>query len=137
MEEVVRELYEKIQSHIRELERAFSDTLDKLDVTNFNNYIHSKRVAVVLFTAKWCNPCRLYLPIVRRIARRWSKKYSDIGFGFVDTDESPSIADRYSIQNLPSIIIYVRGKPVELVEGLVKESDLQGRLEAILSKIGE
>ena len=135
MEEITRELYEKIQLRIKNIEKVFSEVLEELSASNFSDYIHSRRVAIILFTAKWCNPCRLYLPIVRRVARRIAEKYTDAGFGLVDTDENPSIADRYSIQNLPSVVIYVRGRPIELVEGLVKEEDLRKRIEAILSEV--
>jgi len=71
--------------------------------------------AVIDFWAEWCPPCFLISPIIEEMAR----DYPDVGFGKLNYDEGQDIAYSLGVMNLPTILMFKHGKPVDGVIGAV------------------
>ena len=80
---------------------------------------------LVDFWAPWCGPCRMQTPILERIAQ------SDISakIAKVNTDESPSIAQKYNISSIPTLILFKEGIEVERMVGVQPEDVLKKKLK--------
>ncbi|KAF5949725.1 hypothetical protein HYC85_011718 [Camellia sinensis] len=84
---------------------------------------------LVEFWAPWCGPCRMIHPVIDQLAKEYSGKLKCYK---VNTDESPSIATRYGIRSIPTVIIFKNGEKKDTVIGAVPKSTLTTSIEKFL-----
>ncbi len=124
-----------VEKKIKELERQLGDPLIYADKSNFNNILESSKVVVVEFSAPWCNPCKAYTPVFKRVARRLSNPEKGIVFVYVDTDKASEIADAYNVDNIPTTIIFVNGHVADVIVGATPEAKLEERVKSITREV--
>ena len=78
---------------------------------------------LVDFWAPWCGPCRMQGPILEKVAPSVKAKIVK-----VNTDESPDIAEKYSISSIPTLIIFEKGQVLEKLVGVQPEPVLIQKL---------
>ena len=105
--------------------------LKNLNDENFQREISQHNVAIVDFYASWCGSCRLFAPVFEKVALQ----NPDLAFFKVDGDEYPSTREGLSIDNLPFVAIYEKGKPVGGMN-LSKEENLIDLIGKIRKKMG-
>lgn len=91
-----------------------SKNITILTTDNFNAET-AKGVVLVDFWATWCMPCKAMAPVIEEIAGQTAGK---IKVGKVDIDVNGPLAYQFSIQAIPTIIIFKDGKAVETLVGL-------------------
>jgi len=91
--------------------------------------LHSEQPVFVDFYATWCGPCQLMAPVVEELAVEYKNK---IRFVRVDIDNNPSLADRYQIQSIPSLVIFSDGKIVDGALGVTEEAVLRDKLDRVI-----
>ena len=107
-------------------------TVKPLVVTELNfesEVLKSAVPAVVDFWAEWGGPCRMIAPAVEEIAQQYSDK---IKVCKVNVDENQSLASRYGIRSIPSLLIFKGGIVVNQVIGAVPKGELVKRIDAVL-----
>ncbi|HIP66458.1 MAG TPA: thioredoxin [Pyrodictium sp.] len=134
--QVVKRLEDLITKIVDHIEKTYRTALIQLDSNSFDNFIKNAPIAIVLFAAHWCKPCTALLPIYEKIALRLSNR-RDVRFGIIDVDRDPAIADRYGINDIPAILVYVHGNVVDAIIGLHKVDDIEKRLEKIVNTYSE
>ena len=85
-----------------------------LDEEGFDEFIGSHDLVLVDFWAEWCGPCHMIAPILEEIARDYAGK---LVVAKVDVDRNQGIAMRFGIMSIPTLILFKRGKPVEIMIG--------------------
>ena len=80
---------------------------------------------VVDFWAAWCAPCRAMEPIMEEIASEQAGKLKVVK---LNVDDSSSVATRFRVQSLPTLILFLNGRPVDRVAGLLSKDKLMARL---------
>jgi thioredoxin 1 len=94
------------------------------------NEIISEGVTLVDFWATWCPPCRIQNPIIEQVAI----EMGDIAkIAKLDVDHNPNSARANSVQNIPTLIIFKDGKPVQRFVGVQQKETL---IAAIRNHIG-
>jgi len=127
----IKKLEDLIVRVVNHIEKVYGTTVTQLDSNSFDDFIRDTPIAIVLFAAHWCKPCVALLPVYERIALQLSSnKY--VRFGLVDVDSDPAIADRYGINDIPAILVYVHGNVVDAIIGLHKIDDIKKRLKKII-----
>ncbi len=96
----------------------------KLNQNNFNSSIASG-TALVDFYADWCGPCRAMSPIVDKIA----EERADITVGKVNIGDENSLAMKYRVMSIPTLIIFKDGKEMSRIIGARPKA-------AILAQLG-
>lgn len=69
--------------------------------------LESSTPVLVDFFATWCGPCRMLAPVLEEIAEELSGK---IAVYSLDIDQSPDIAQRYSVMSVPTLILFEGGQ---------------------------
>lgn len=62
---------------------------------------------VVDFYADWCQPCKMMAPLLDQLA---SDMRGSLLVAKLDTDSNPTMAVRYGIRGIPTLIIFREGK---------------------------
>ena len=95
--------------------------LKKLNTQNFDNEVlNNNGVALVDFYADWCGPCKMVAPIVNEIAN----ERSDITVGKVNVDENNSLAIKYGVVSIPTLIVFKDGKEQTRIVGYRPKEDI-------------
>lgn len=79
---------------------------------SFDSTINGADLVLVDFWAEWCGPCKKMLPILEELD-------SELGFSVVklNVDENPVKTAEYSINSIPTMVLFKGGKPVHTIIG--------------------
>ena len=93
---------------------------------NFETEVAASAVPVLLdFWASWCGPCRMLSPVVDELAEKYDGK---VKFGKVNVDEQPRLAMNYSVESIPTLLLFKDGRPVDKSVGVVPKSSIEQML---------
>jgi thioredoxin 1 len=93
-----------------------SDAVMTLNDANFEEMIlQTELPALVDLWAPWCAPCRMIAPVVEEIAVDYDGKAV---IGKLNVDESPSIASRYGVTSIPTLIFFKGGEAKDQMVGV-------------------
>jgi len=96
---------------------------------NFEELTNTDKPVMVDFWAEWCGPCRLVGPHVEAIAEEYDGKAV---VGKVNVDNNPTIAAKFGVRNIPTIVVLKNGEVVDKVVGAVPKETLAEKLQAAL-----
>ena len=80
---------------------------------------------LVDFTATWCGPCKQLDPIIQQLARDWNGKMQVFK---LDVDENPGITIQFQVMGVPTVMLFVNGKPVERFSGYQPKDRILSKL---------
>ncbi len=93
---------------------------------NFQSEVLNSATPVLIdFWAVWCGPCKAIAPVVDEIARDYEGK---LKVGKLDVDSNPEVPMRYGIRNIPTLMVFKEGKPVEQIIGAIPKRNLIERV---------
>lgn len=89
---------------------------------NFEQEVMSESGLVVIdFWAPWCGPCKMLTPIFEELNNEYGDK---VIFGKVNVDENPSIANKFRIASIPTLIFMKDGKVLENLVGFRPKQEI-------------
>jgi thioredoxin 1 len=105
-----------------------------LEVTekNITEVLNSNEITLLQFSAEWCGPCKTLTPIIEELSEDNTSK-TNVGIGKVNVDESGEVAKSYGIRNIPTLLLFKDGEISERMVGIVSKSDLQKKIDTLLS----
>ncbi|MEA3298002.1 MAG: thioredoxin [Chloroflexota bacterium] len=94
-----------------------------------NNILKSGIPVLVDFWANWCSPCLAAEPMLEELSREYRGRAK---FTKVNVEENTSIAARYGVSSLPSMLIFKNGQPVRQIVGLKTKAGIRKTLDSVL-----
>ncbi len=88
---------------------------------NFDDVVLKAKVPVMVdFWAAWCGPCKMLSPIVDSVA----EERDDVLVCKVNIDEESSLAEKFMIMSIPTIVVFKNGEIYKKSVGVVSKSEL-------------
>lgn len=88
----------------------------------FADIINSPTPTLVDFSAEWCGPCKMMKPILDELKNEIGTQAHILK---VDVDKNPRAAAAYSIQGVPTLILFRNGKILWRQSGVVSAKKLK------------
>ena len=89
--------------------------ITKVDEANFKTEVLDASLPVLVdFTAVWCGPCKMLDPVVRQLAQDWDGRVKVVK---LDIDENQNLTMQYQVMGVPTLMLFVKGQPVQRVSG--------------------
>ncbi|MCR5287445.1 MAG: thioredoxin [Saccharofermentans sp.] len=95
-----------------------------LTVDNFKTEVLESDMPVLVdFWAPWCGPCKMLGPVISQIAEEYDGK---VKVGKVNVDEEDELAAEYSVQSIPTVLLFKGGEVVEQSLGFKPKAFFEG-----------
>ena len=93
-----------------------------LNQTLFERHISRNDIPILVdFWAEWCGPCKMMAPHFESAASLLEPKVRLVK---VNTETEPALAARYTIQSIPTLILFFHGKEVARSAGAMGAQDM-------------
>ena len=91
--------------------------------------ISADKLAIVDFYATWCAPCKALAPVLEELADKYADKIKVVK---VNVDEEESIAAKFGIASIPTVIFFKNGQTAASFVGLRSASEIEKMIEKLL-----
>lgn len=101
----------------------------EINETNFEREVlQSDQPVLVDFWATWCGPCKMLAPVLDEIATEQSGR---VKVAKVDVDANPTLAARFGIQSIPTLLYFSGGEVREKSIGAAGKKVILAKLEKL------
>ena len=99
-----------------------SQNIVTLTNVNFDEEVKKPGAPILVdFWAEWCGPCRMVTPVLEKLAEEYAGKAR---VGKVNVDEQGSLASRFGVQSIPTLLLFKEGKVVDQFIGATSRDTL-------------
>lgn len=107
------------------------ETTRPIELTSENfeeQVLKSDQPVLVDFWATWCPPCKLLGPVIDELASESQGSYK---VAKLNVDEHPDTTAQYSIQKLPTVLIFNQGRVEESFIGVQPRRRYEQSIESL------
>ncbi len=115
----------------RRMKKIQVPTSEKVIILSENNFDHQTRRGVTLvdFWATWCMPCKMMVPALNDVAEELNGKAK---VAKVDVDQHQSLAAKYNVRSIPTLILLRDGKEVKRFVGVKDKNFLLKHIKEVM-----
>jgi len=114
--EIAKIMQKKLDAMINQKpEPTIEPGIIDLNNSNFDQIISAENPTLVDFWAEWCGPCKSMHPVFESL----EKQYPKIKFARVNVDQNQNISMKYSVQSIPTFIMFKSGQIIDKMMGAV------------------
>ncbi len=104
---------------------------DVTDASFEQDVLGAASPVVVDFWAPWCGPCRAIHPILEQL----EAEHDSLSFVKINIDENPSVASRYGVLSIPTVMLFEDGELRETVIGARPRAHFERAFERWLTVV--
>ncbi len=94
----------------------------ELTAAGFDRHLQRSELPLVVdFWAEWCGPCKMMAPAFAQAA---AELEPTVRLAKVDTEAQQSVAARYAIRSIPTLILFRDGREVARQAGAMSRNDI-------------
>jgi thioredoxin 2 len=94
----------------------------ELSAAGFDRHLQRSELPLVVdFWAEWCGPCKMMAPAFAQAA---AELEPTVRLAKVDTEAQQSVAARYAIRSIPTLILFRDGREVARQAGAMSRNDI-------------
>jgi len=101
--------------------------------TNESNFqeevLDAAKPVLVDFWAPWCGYCTRLAPIMDELAQELGDQIKVVK---INVDENRSLAQRYGIMSLPTMVVFKDGELVEKLTGYMPKASIAAKVEQLM-----
>ena len=96
-----------------------------LGLDEFRKVIKENKLLLADFYASWCAPCKMQTPILAEFQAETLGKVKVVK---IDVDQNPELASKFSVQSIPSLLLFKNGELKQKNVGLTAKAMLSEML---------
>ena len=100
----------------------------KIVKTNEFDDVVKEGVVLVDFYADWCGPCKMISPILKELSGELEGSADIVK---VNVDEEGTLAQRFDVMSIPTLILFKDGKPVGRKNGFLPKPELDKFIKSV------
>ena len=101
----------------------------EINESNFESEVLKSTLPVLVdFWAPWCGPCKMLAPVLEEIATEQAGRVKIVK---VNLDENPSLAQKYGVQAIPTLLYFYGGEVREMSVGAAGKRAIVAKLEGL------
>lgn len=91
--------------------------------SNYETEVTNSEVPVLIdFWAEWCMPCKMVAPVLEELSEEYDGK---LKIGKLDVDSEGELAMKFSVQSIPTLILFKNGQEVARKVGAVPKPAIE------------
>ncbi|MEO6491187.1 MAG: thioredoxin [Ferruginibacter sp.] len=99
-------------------------------MNDFDKHINGDKPVLVDFFADWCGPCKVMAPSIVEVKMKIGDKATVLK---MDIDKNPAYAQKYSVQSIPTLMIFQNGKVLWRKMGVTPAHEILKQLQPLVS----
>ena len=96
------------------------------DASFDSDVLQSDKPVLVDYWAEWCGPCKMIAPLLDEVSKDYDGR---LQVAKVNVDENQSIASKYGIRGIPTLMLFKNGQLAATKVGALNKSQLVAFLD--------